>query len=309
MSVIANGEYEGMTLQEYIDKFGRDVIGSKLPQKDLDKFPLLIKFIDANDRLSVQVHPDDEYAYKNENGELGKNEMWYILDTEPGAKLVAGIAQGVTKEIFKQAIENNKVEECLNYISVKPGDFINIPEGLVHAIGKGIILAEVQQNSDTTYRVYDYNRVGADGKTRELHVEKSLETIDFAQAKNESKNIKGLKIAINENVSKTVKIANKYFSVELYKLNGGSIREEADGSKFYAYIVCKGAGSIVYSGGEIPIKMGETILIPANMGKYEIKGTLEAIKTYVPDLKTDVVEELLKSGYSAQDIENEIEGI
>jgi len=205
MSTISNGEYSGMTLEEYINKFGCEAIGKALPQKDLDKFPLLIKFIDANDSLSVQVHPSDEYAFKNENGELGKNEMWYILSAESEATLVAGVANGVTKESFAEAIKNNTVEECLNYIQVKEGDFINIPDGLVHAIGKGIILAEVQQNSDTTYRVYDYNRVGADGKTRPLHVEKSLETINFSYTGEVCKSAKGLKFKIGENAGKNSK--------------------------------------------------------------------------------------------------------
>ena len=284
-SVISNGEYKGSTLQEYIEKLKSSAVGTALSSKDIDKFPLLIKFIDANDRLSVQVHPDDEYANIHENGELGKNEMWYILKAEPGATLVAGVKRGVTKDLFRQAIENNTVEDCLNYMPVKEGDFIDIPNGLVHAIGKGIILAEVQQNSNTTYRVYDYNRVGADGKTRELHIEKSLDTIDFSYTEDVCKKVEGLKIKINDNAVREVKIVNKYFSIEHYELNGATILENADGSRFYAYIICSGSGKIIYDGGSIDIKMGETIFIPAAMGEYKIEGTLKAVKTYVPDLK------------------------
>ena len=309
MSTIINGEYSGMTLEDYIKNFGREVIGTTLPQKDVDKFPLLIKFIDANDRLSVQVHPSDEYAFAHENGELGKNEMWYILDAEPGATLVAGVAEGVTKESFAKAIKENRVEECLNYINVKPGDVINIPDGLVHAIGKGIILAEVQQNSDTTYRVYDYNRVGADGKTRPLHVEKSLETINFSYTGKSCKSAEGLKISVGQNTEKTVKIANKYFSIELYELKNGKIMEKADGDKFYVYIICGGSGKISYKEGAQDIKMGETLLIPAAMGEYTIEGNLTAIKTYVPDIDKDVISVLLQNGYSKEEIYAKVEGL
>ena len=302
MSVIANGECKGMTLDEYIAQGARCVIGSQLPQKDVDKFPLLIKFIDANDSLSVQVHPSDEYANKHESGELGKNEMWYILHCEPGATLVAGVKSGVTKEAFEKAVENNTVEDCLNYISVKPGDFINIPDGLVHAIGKGIILAEVQQNSDTTYRVYDYNRVGTDGKTRPLHVEKSLETINFSYTGDTCKNAEGLKIKVNDKVEKTIKIANKYFSIELYDLKDGKAEEEATGEKFFIYIICEGSGKITYSCGTVDVKMGETLLIPADMGKYELEGSFKAIKSYVPNLEKDVIEVLKNEGYSDKEM-------
>lgn len=309
MSTIANGEYAGMALDAYIKEFGRDVIGTKLPKKDVEKFPLLIKFIDANDSLSVQVHPSDAYAFTHENGELGKNEMWYILHAEPGASLVAGVAEGVTKESFAEAIRNHTVEQCLNYIQVKEGDFINIPDGLVHAIGKGIILAEVQQNSDTTYRVYDYNRVGPDGKTRPLHVEKSLETINFSYSGDVCKSAEGLRYPVGTNAEKTVKIANKYFAIELYELKEGSVEETADGSKFYVYIICNGSGRIRYGTESVEVKMGETIFIPAAMGEYQLEGTFTAIKSYVPDLKTDVIDVLLKEGFSSEEISQKVEGL
>ena len=308
-SVIANGESKGITLKEYIDMGKHRVVGRRVSEEYLNKFPLLIKFIDANDKLSVQVHPSDDYAAVNEKGELGKNEMWYILSAEQGATLVAGVKKGVTKESFKQAIQDNKVEECLNYINVKAGDCINIPDGLVHAIGKGIILAEVQQNSDTTYRVYDYNRIGPDGNTRPLHVEKSLETINFSYTGDVCRNAVGLKVSAGEDVNKTIKIANKYFAIEMYETNGGVIAENADGGRFCIYIVCEGNGRIVYKDGEIDIKKGETILIPADMGAYKIEGTLKAIKTYVPDLKKDVIDILMRENYSMDEILKNVEGI
>lgn len=282
-SVIANGSFKGMKLTELIEKYGRQVIGTALDEKHVEKFPLLIKFIDANDRLSVQVHPTDEYAYVNENGELGKNEMWYIIDTEPGATLVAGVKDGVTKDVFAKAIEEGKVEDCLNKIPVKAGDILNIPAGLVHAIGKGIILAEVQQNSDTTYRVYDYGRLGADGKPRELHVEKSLETIDFSMKSEIIERSDGEKVKLSGNSEKIIKIVNQYFAIELYNVKD-EVKETADGSRFYAYVICDGSGKIKHQDGEMEIKQGETIFIPASMGDYTLSGDFTAIKTFVPDV-------------------------
>lgn len=176
-SKIRNGEYKGLTLEELIKHYG-DIVFGKSIEKITDRFPLLIKFIDANDKLSVQVHPDDEYAMKFED-DFGKTEMWYIVDAEPGAKLVYGLKKGITKEDFIKAIENNDFDEILREIEVKKGDVVFIPAGTIHAIGKGILIAEIQQSSDITYRVYDWNRVGLDGKPRELHIEKALDVINF----------------------------------------------------------------------------------------------------------------------------------
>ena len=172
MNTIIGGEFNGMTMQEYIDKNGFEVVSNK----PLDRFPLLIKFIDAEDNLSIQVHPNDEYAMEKANS-LGKTEMWYVIDAKPDAKLVYGLKPNCTIEDMRSAIENGTVEEKLNYVNVKKGDVFFIPSGLVHAIGAGILLAEIQQNSNITYRVYDYNRLGKDGKPRELHVEDALNVI------------------------------------------------------------------------------------------------------------------------------------
>ena len=178
-SVAVNGTFKGMTLKDILLSAGQEVIGKGFDQGD--KFPLLIKLIDAKDDLSVQVHPDDAYAHVHENGELGKSEAWVILEAEEGASLVIGLKEGTTKKAFEDALKAGELEKVLNRLPVKSGDVVDIPAGLLHAIGSGIMLAEVQQNSDTTYRVYDWNRVGLDGKSRELHVEKSLETIDFCR--------------------------------------------------------------------------------------------------------------------------------
>lgn len=303
-SVIANGEYKGLALTEIVKKLGRTLVGNELAEKDINKFPLLIKLIDANDRLSVQVHPEDEYARINENGEYGKNEMWYIVSAKPGSKLVYGVAPGVTKEKFIKAVEEDRIEECLNFIEVKTGDVVNIPAGLVHAIGNGLVIVEIQQNSNTTYRVFDYNRVDKEGKKRPLHIEKALEVINFNNCDTTGKQ-KGIEVKLGELSAKTYYVANKYFSVEKYIVKD-MINENADGDKFITYTCLDGEGMISYEGGCEKISKGESVLIPAAMGKYKINGELELIKSYVPNLYKDVIEPLIKEGYSREIISSNV---
>jgi len=230
-----------------------------------EKFPLLIKFIDAEQDLSVQVHPDNDYAAKHENGELGKTEMWYIIDAAPGAKIVYGLNSDYTREDLQNLINNNKFEECLNYIEVKSGDVYFIPAGLVHAIGAGILIAEVQQNSDTTYRFYDYNRTDADGNPRELHIEKALDVC--IKTKTEYKNPK---VKIHD-CSEILSVC-EYFKVE--KLNiTGNVRFSPD--KFYSFICLDGEGEIIHGENIYEIKKGDSYFIPAGIGKITINKTSE----------------------------------
>lgn len=306
VSTIANGEYEGQLLTDLIDKFGKDLVGKELYTAS-GKFPLLIKFIDANNKLSVQVHPSDEYAWVHENGELGKNEMWYILAAKPGAKLVYGTRYGITKEDFKNAVKEDKIEECLNEVEVFKGDVLNIPAGLVHAIGEGIVLAEIQQNSNTTYRVFDYNRVDNKENKRPLHIEKALEVIDFSYDINNSK-ARGLEVKLDSASTKSYKIANKYFSVEEYDING-VVCENADGSRFYIYVFIEGEAKIKYDGGKIEGSRGETVLIPAVLGNYTIEGKCRFLKTYVPDIERDVINTLIRAEYSEKEIFENVAGL
>ena len=169
-SIIENGEYAGKTLPEYIEAAGKEVLGTDCAS--FEYFPILIKLIDAKDNLSVQVHPDNEYAMRVE-GEYGKTEMWYIVDCEPGATLLYGFQHEISKEEFARRIADNTLLEVTNAVTVHKGDCFFIEAGTLHAIGKGILIAEIQQNSNTTYRIYDYGRLGNDGKPRPLHVEKA----------------------------------------------------------------------------------------------------------------------------------------
>ena len=266
MNTIVGGEYDGMTLEEYIKENGESVV-SNIPQPF---FPLLIKFIDAQDNLSVQVHPDDEYGLANANS-LGKTEMWYIIDAKPGAQLVYGLKPNVTNDDFKKAIENGKVEEMLNYVDVKKGDVFFIPSGLVHAIGSGILLAEIQQNSNITYRVYDYNRVGKDGKPRELHVNDALNVIVNRNQDEIDK------IRFSTNVKNNNTLAScEYFNVE--KLNiDGSCKFSTNAESFASILCLDGCGEIEFNGNRYPLCKGDSYFIPADMGEYTVSGKLEII--------------------------------
>lgn len=294
-SIISNGIFEGMSLTAILEEHGSELAGRSFS----GKFPLLIKLIDANDRLSVQVHPDDCYAAVNENGEYGKNEAWYIIAAKPGAKIIYGMKPGVTKEEFTRAVWGKRVEECLNTLEVTAGDVINIPAGTVHALGAGILLAEVQQNSNTTYRVYDYERVDKHGNTRPLHVEKALEVINF-NASCRGK-VEGLAVNFERGCAITYKIANKYFGLETCEVKE-KLSDTADGSKFFIYTLLEGACELSYDGGSLKLDCGETVLIPACLGDYEMKGCFSAMRSYVPDIARDVLTPLKRAGYTEEEI-------
>lgn len=266
MNTIIGGDFNGKTLEEYLAQVGF----SAVTDKKLDRFPLLIKFIDAEDNLSVQVHPDDEYGLKYADS-LGKTEMWYIIDAKPGAQLVYGLKQGCTNEMFKQAIENGSVEEMLNYVPVKKGDVFFIPSGLVHAIGAGILLAEIQQNSNITYRVYDYNRLGKDGKPRDLHVKDALNVIvNRSDAEiNEIRFSKG-------DCDDTTLASCEYFKVNKYNIDG-EISLFTDKNSFNSLLCLDGNGYIEYNDSKYSISKGDSYFIPANIGKYSIFGNGEFI--------------------------------
>ncbi|MBQ7760757.1 MAG: class I mannose-6-phosphate isomerase [Clostridia bacterium] len=266
MNTISGGEYDGLTFKQFIENEGFSVVTNQ----SIDRFPLLIKFIDAEDNLSVQVHPDDDYGLKNANS-LGKTEMWYIIDAKPGAKLVYGLKSDCTIDDFKLAIENNTVESKLNYVDVKKGDVFFIPSGLVHAIGAGILLAEIQQNSNITYRVYDYNRVGKDGKPRELHVNDALNVI----VNRTSDEIE--KIRFSTSVKNDTTLAScEYFTVDKFRIDGGC-QFSANAESFNSLLCLDGEGFIEYNNEKYDITKGDSYFIPANMGAYTVNGNLVLI--------------------------------
>lgn len=271
-SVIINGEFKGKNLNELLNKFGSKLVGKKCSSKN---FPLLIKLIDANDKLSVQVHPDNEYAKIHDN-DLGKTEMWYIIDAKPNAKLICGVKSGTTKKQFEEAIKNNTLNECLNYVDVKKGDTIFIPSGTVHAILDGIVIAEIQQSSDTTYRVYDWGRVGKDDKPRELHVEKALDVINFEY----KGSVEKVSTKKEEGFEYASLINCEFFNVDKIHIFN-NYKDKTDGSTFFAYTCVEGSGELKCKDNYFDIKGGTSFLIPADNLEFEITGNLQLLKSYI----------------------------
>ena len=268
---IANGRYKGKTIDELCELLGESFYGKSI--KKGEKFPLLLKILDACDRLSVQVHPCDEYAEKYENGEKGKTEAWYILKAEPDAQLIYGFKENITKEIFKTAIKEGKTEDFLNKVPCCEGDVFYIPSGTVHAVGKGLMIAEIQQSSNTTYRVYDYNRRDKNGNLRELHIEKALDVSNFCSSVGKEKTV-GTKENIGTSVLEHI-IDNEFFVFEKITVND-SFESETDGL-LHLMFIAKGGFDI---NGEA-FKEGDSVIIPAGMKNYTICGNGEILRYYV----------------------------
>lgn len=268
-SVIANGEFKGKTLSEYIEAGGKEVLGENC--RKFEYFPILIKLIDAKDNLSVQVHPNNEYALRVE-GEYGKTEMWYIVDCDPGAELLYGFKENISKEEFERRIKDNTLLEVTNSVPVHKGDVFFIESGTLHAIGKGILIAEIQQNSNTTYRIYDYGRVGADGKPRQLHVDKAVEVTELTPPKYPAK-------AMGEPEQRDGYTVQLLSRCEYFRVNKVCIEEkctlEAENKSFNSILVLDGEGEI----DGVKLKKGDSCFIPAGYGKYTFSGKAELIVT------------------------------
>lgn len=267
-SVIVNGKYAGKTLREYLDAEGLEVLGTHC--RRFREFPILTKFIDAKDNLSIQVHPSNAYALKNE-GQYGKTEMWYVLEAEPGAFLYYGFKKEISKEEFSARIKENTLLEVLNAVPVKKGDILFIESGTLHAIGKGILVAEIQQNSNVTYRIYDYGRVGADGKKRDLHIEKALDVTN--------------RIPIVKSGENYPHVADcDYFTVDKLNLDGKltyRTQGTVDEKSFLSILILDGKGSISCKGENLEYKKGDSFFLSANSGDWQIEGTCDALLTTI----------------------------
>lgn len=276
LSYIENGEYAGKTLVEVIEKNKEEILGKEIVERFKGEFPLLIKYLDINDRLSVQVHPSDEYALRVE-GEFGKSECWYVMEASEDATLILGIKEGITKEIFKEKVEKKDFTDLFNTIKVKKGDFINLLPGVVHATLEGsILICEVQQNSDTTYRIYDFDRL-VDGKLRELHIDKALDVIDFKGdiqvTTSESRQKISLLGAMKEEL-----VRGQYFNVDKYLIEGEF--EDETNKNFKILSILDGEGEIICDSNSYSIKKGDTYFIPAGL-KTVLKGKVEILKSYL----------------------------
>ena len=269
-SVIANGPDAGITLTAWIEKYGKEVLGTACAR--FEQFPILIKLIDAKENLSVQVHPDNEYAARVEGG-YGKTEMWVVLDADEGAELIYGFRREVTKEEFASAIRENTLLELANRVPVKKGDVFFIESGTLHAIGKGILIAEIQQNSNTTYRVYDYGRLGTDGKPRPLHIEKALDVTSLIPVSRKNS-------AVNEGAARQVLSSCEYFTTERCSLAGGC-ELAVDDTSFHSLLILEDGCELHSAHGDLALQKGDSVFLPAGFGTYSVNGAGEILLTYL----------------------------
>ncbi|GCF11517.1 type I phosphomannose isomerase catalytic subunit [Dictyobacter arantiisoli] len=287
-NIAQNGLYEGKTLGEIVAETGSAFLGRDAVAIFGNRFPLLAKFIDANAQLSVQVHPNDSYAAQYEGGKLGKTEFWYILSAEPGATIVHGFTAPTTSAEVKKSIEENTLENLMHSEAVQAGDVVYVPAGTVHAIGSGILLYELQEYSDITYRMYDYGRLTASGQPRELHIERSLEVSHYTQ----SAQIKmhPVQVASTEAYDDRCLIASDYFLTREITLKAGAYRDRTDGSCII--LTSLGAEASVAYGEDqelsITLSRGQTMVLPAELGAYSIAGEGALLFSYVP-AKTDLI--------------------
>ncbi|RLD85411.1 MAG: mannose-6-phosphate isomerase [Bacteroidetes bacterium] len=263
-SVVENGFLAGNELNELVEVYMGELVGEKVFEKHGNEFPLLVKVIDSNDWLSIQVHPDDELAKKRGLGH-GKSEMWYMLDADKDAELISGFNRKMDKNAYKSYLENNTLKEVLHTVKVSKGDVFYIPAGRVHALGPGCLLAEIQQTSDTTYRIYDWDRIDAAGMKRELHTEEALDAIDFNETKE-------CKTKYKSKLNSTVTLVDSpHFVTRLLSASKPVIKNMYELDSFIVYMAVEGACLFKYDGGELGIKMGETVLIPASVGNLIIE--------------------------------------
>lgn len=276
ISVVANGFLKGNNLEEIIEVYMGELVGEKIFEQYGLEFPLLIKYLDCNDKLSVQVHPDDTLAEERHNS-FGKTEAWYVVDCKPGASIYLGFKDlNLTREEYIAAVAESRLEELLNRVEVKPGDVFFIPAGTVHALGAGLEVVEVQQTSDVTYRIYDWDRVDSEGKSRELHTSLAVDAIDFeadAELLHRKYNLgKGGEAKV---------IDCNYFSMTLHDVDGKKELDRSSLDSFVVYIALNGSVRIVADGAEETLAEGEVILIPAETNDIIIEGNAKLMEVYI----------------------------
>jgi mannose-6-phosphate isomerase len=255
-------------------------------QRASSQFPLLVKFLFPTDQLSIQVHPDDAYAQQNEPpGAVGKTEMWHVVSAEPGATLLLGLVPKVDREKFQSAIKQGELEHFFERLPVSPGDTFYVPSGTPHTIGAGMILCEVQQNSDLTYRLYDFDRVDAKGKPRDLHIEKAMSVIDFEHRKGGK--VSPVALPSANGAKKYLLVACPYFATERWNLSAQH-HARSDPAHFELLVILSGRGTIQWIGGSSPYQQGECWFIPANLGQFSIvpESNTSILRTYAPTITT-----------------------
>jgi mannose-6-phosphate isomerase len=268
VSLVANGELTGTSLNQLIETYTGDLLGKDVVRRFGKEFPILIKFIDAKKDLSIQLHPNDELAKKRHNS-FGKTEMWYVMDADKDANLIVGFNQDVTKEVYSQSLQNNTLLELLNYEEVTKGDTFFINTGKIHAIGAGVLLAEIQQTSDVTYRVFDFNRKDKEGNYRELHTELALDAIDYEQKDD-------FRVQYSKELNQVNEMVHcPYFRTNYLNLQEDFTQDISNRDSFTIYMCVDGKAAISNESGTVTIVKGETTLLPANTNtvKIETQGT------------------------------------
>ncbi|MCP4552613.1 MAG: mannose-6-phosphate isomerase [Bacteroidetes bacterium] len=262
-SVVSNGFLAENELNELVEVYMGDLVGEKNFDRFGNQFPILVKIIDANDWLSIQVHPDDKLAAKRGLG-MGKTEMWYILDADKNSELISGFSKKITKEEYLTLLNNKTLTTVLNHEQAKKGDAFYMPAGRVHALGPGILLAEIQQTSDTTYRIYDYDRIDVAGNLRELHTEEALDAIDFEMYPD-------YKTRYNSEKNKTNNLVkSEHFTAHILELDVPLSKDYSALDSFVIYVCVEGSYGLIYDGGSLKVKKGETVLIPATSEEVKI---------------------------------------
>ena len=273
-TIVANGPEKGKTLNQLVREQKGKLVGEENYERFGNEFPLLIKFIDARQDLSIQVHPTDEVAHR-QGKSRGKTEMWYALDSDAGAQLYNGLKQQITPEQYKAMVENDTITDALARYEVHEGDVFFIPAGRIHAIGAGCFVAEIQQTSDVTYRIYDFKRKDKDGNYRELHTQLASESIDYTvlpnyRAEYEPRKNEGIQVA-----------SCPYFTTAVYDLTEPMTLDYSELDSFVILIAVKGEGKLISNGEEMPFQMGDTVLFPATTNEVRVEGDVKFLETYV----------------------------
>jgi len=276
-TIVANGFLEGNELNEILEIYMDELVGEKVFEKHPGEFPILVKFIDANDWLSVQVHPDDALATRRNAGS-GKSEMWYIMDADPGAELISGFNRNMNPALYQHFFRQKQLKEILNFEKVQKGDAFFIPSGRIHALGPGILLAEIQQTSDTTYRIYDWDRVDGNGKSRELHSELALDAIDFSRVDSYRANYKNV---INK---PSTLVDCPWFTTNLLELNRETAKDYSSQDSFVICICVEGTAEIRSDGDRVSLTTGEVVLLPATITAITVfpNPYIKILEVYIP---------------------------
>ncbi|MBQ4389468.1 MAG: class I mannose-6-phosphate isomerase [Bacteroidales bacterium] len=276
-SIVADGPLKGKTIAQLVKEYKADLVGKHVYENTGDEFPLLIKFIDALSDLSIQVHPNDELAAKRHNGSKGKTEMWYVVDAEPGAHLLSGLTEKITPEQYAAKVADGTITDVLARYEVHPGDVFFLPAGRIHAICGGCFIAEIQQTSNITYRIYDYGRLGLDGKPREVHTELAKDAIDYTVYPDYRTHYEP-----RQNEEQEV-VSCKYFTTSIYDLTLPYAKDLSEIDSFLVVMCLTGSGAIEVDGEEVPVHQGETVLIPAAADDicFVPDGSMKVLTSYI----------------------------